>query len=257
MPALKKPSLETKELYCRCIRAVGCVGATVSKVDNAPSTRLLLDGKKPGEFHPALHSNQIKCKLVREAKMEAYPAGLDLAGAFQLFRDNLRKPIDERYIQRLVTMPDGGVIILTGLAALIELLDDMGVTSFETDTTFKRVEGEIDEWEVVIFFESLQRAVTITHAYINGVSTDLFERLYDEFRSLKVDLTGRPIAFKCFFEGVNLLALNSDMEGAQVLGATRSFMKTNNPDYSGISRDTPAERVAPKFIKLCTTHGKQ
>ncbi|KAJ7734479.1 hypothetical protein B0H16DRAFT_1467605 [Mycena metata] len=242
MPALKKPSLEAKESYRRCIRAVGCVGATVSKVDNAPSTQLLLDGKKPGEFAPALHSNQIKRKLVREAKMEAYPAGLDLAGAFQLFRDDLKKPVDERYIQRLVTMPDGGVIILTCLAALIELLDDMGVTSFETDTTFKRVEGEINEWEVVIFLKSLQRAVTIARAYVNGASIVFFERLYDEFRSLKVDLTGKPVAFKCFFAGGNLLALNSDMEAAQVLGATLSFMKANNPDYSGISRDTPAER---------------
>ncbi|KAJ7698207.1 hypothetical protein B0H16DRAFT_1903439 [Mycena metata] len=257
MPALKKPSLEAKESYRRCIRAVGCVGATVSKVDNAPSTQLLLDGKKPGEFAPALHSNQIKRKLVREAKMEAYPAGLDLAGAFQLFRDDLKKPVDERYIQRLVTMPDGGVIILTCLTALIELLDDMGVTSFETDTTFKRVEGEINEWEVVIFLKSLQRAVTIARAYVNGASIVFFERLYDEFRSLKVDLTGKPVAFKCFFAGGNLLALNSDMEAAQVLGATLSFMKANNPDYSGISRDTPAERVAPKFIKLCTTHGKR
>ncbi|KAJ7732886.1 hypothetical protein B0H16DRAFT_1892969 [Mycena metata] len=112
IPALKKSS------------PVGCVGATVSKVDNA--WRICAG--------PA--SNQINRKLVREAKMEAYPAGLDLTGAFQLFRDDLRKPVDERYIQRLVTMPDGGVIILTDLAALIELMDNMGVTSFETDTTF-------------------------------------------------------------------------------------------------------------------------
>ncbi|KAJ7733923.1 hypothetical protein B0H16DRAFT_1767852 [Mycena metata] len=42
MPALKKPSLEAKESYRRCIRAVGCVGATVSK-DKGPfsETRIL------------------------------------------------------------------------------------------------------------------------------------------------------------------------------------------------------------------------
>ncbi|KAJ7022515.1 hypothetical protein C8F04DRAFT_1310756 [Mycena alexandri] len=230
MPLLKKASLEAKESYHQYIQAVGCVGATVSKVNNAPSTQLLLDGKKPGEFAPALHSNQIKRKLVREAKMEAYLAGLDVASAFQLFWDDLKKPIDERYIQRLVTMPDGGVIILTCLAVLMKLLDDMGVTAFETDTTFKRVEGKINEWEV---------------------------RLYNEFRSLKMDLTGEPVVLKRFVEGGNLLAMNSDMEGAQVLGATCSFMKTNNPDYSGISSDTLAEEVAPEITKLCTTHAKR
>ncbi|KAJ7511037.1 hypothetical protein B0H11DRAFT_2402643 [Mycena galericulata] len=157
MPPLTKASFEIKDTYRQCIKAVGCVGATVAKVDNAPSTSLLLDGRKPGEFAPALQSNQVKRKLVREVKMEAYPAGLDAAGAFKLFWDDMKKPIDERYIHRLVTMPDGGIMILTCLAALMRLLDDPGVTSFETDTTFKRVEGDINEWEVVIFLKALQR----------------------------------------------------------------------------------------------------
>ncbi|KAJ7458041.1 hypothetical protein B0H11DRAFT_2062428, partial [Mycena galericulata] len=257
MPPLTKASFELKETYRQCIKAVGCVGATVAKVDNAPSTSLLLDGRKPGEFAPALQSNQVKRKLVREVKMEAYPAGLDAAGAFKLFWDDMKKPIDERYIHRLVTMPDGGIMILTCLAALMRLLDDPGVTSFETDTTFKRIEGDINEWEVVIFLKALQRAVTIARAYVNGASAEFFERLYDEFQSVKLELTGKPVAFKRFVEGGNLLAMNSDMEAAQVLGAARSFLKTSDPDYSGISRDTPGEEVASEFVKLCITHAKR
>ncbi|KAJ7469936.1 hypothetical protein B0H11DRAFT_2042902 [Mycena galericulata] len=257
MPPLTKASFELKDTYRQCIKAVGCVGATVAKVDNAPSTSLLLDGRKPGEFAPALQSNQVKRKLVREVKMEAYPAGLDAAGAFKLFWDDMKKPIDERYIHRLVTMPDGGIMILTCLAALMRLLDDPGVTSFETDTTFKRVEGDINEWEVVIFLKALQRAVTIARAYVNGASAEFFERLYDEFQSVKLELTGKPVAFKRFVEGGNLLAMNSDMEAAQVLGAARSFLKTSDPDYSGISRDTPGEEVASEFVKLCVTHAKR
>ncbi|KAJ7187096.1 hypothetical protein C8R46DRAFT_1274163 [Mycena filopes] len=257
MPALKKASWEVKESYRQCIQAVGCVGATVSKVDNAPSTQLLLDGRRPGEFSPALQSNQVKRKLVREAKLEAYPAGLDVVGAFELFWQDMNKPITESYVQQLVNTPDGGLIILTCLAALMKLLDDEGVTSFETDTTFKRVAGSINEWEVVLFLKSLQRAVTIARAYVNSASADFFERLYDKFQAVKLKLTGKPLAFKRLVEGGNLLALNSDMEAAQVLGGTRSIMKTNNPAYSGISNDTPAEKVAPEFVKLCTTHAKR
>ncbi|KAJ7177631.1 hypothetical protein C8R46DRAFT_1328221 [Mycena filopes] len=257
MPSLKKASFEVKESYRQCIQAVGCVGATVSKVDNAPSTQLLLDGRRPGEFSPALQSNQVKRKLVREAKLEAYPAGLDVVGAFELFWQDMNKPITESYVQQLVNTPDGGLIILTCLAALMKLLDDEGVTSFETDTTFKRVAGSINEWEVVLFLKSLQRAVTIARAYVNSASADFFERLYDEFQAVKLKLTGKPLAFKRLVEGGNLLALNSDMEAAQVLGGTRSILKTNNPAYSGISNDTPAEKVAPEFVKLCTTHAKR
>lgn len=96
MPALTKASFELKASYRECIKAAGCVGATVAKVENgmslfcrfspilisvlAPSTQILLDGKTPGEFAPALHSNRLKRKLVREVKTEAYPAGLDAAG---------------------------------------------------------------------------------------------------------------------------------------------------------------------------------
>ncbi|KAJ6592738.1 hypothetical protein B0H19DRAFT_1365112 [Mycena capillaripes] len=264
MPSLKKVSLELKESYRKCIKASGCVGATVAKVDNAPSTQLLLNGRKPAEFAPALQSNKVKRKLVREVKMEAYPAGLGPAGAFKLFFDELQKPVDERYIQRLVTMPDGGIMILTCLAALMKLLDDTGVTSFETDTTFKRVEGDINDAASIAFFARLfdrteftDSAVTIARAYVNGASTEFYERLYDEFQSVKMDLTGKPVAFKRFVKGGNLLAMNSDMEGAQVLGAAHSFFKTNVPEYSGLSSDTPAEEVAPQIIKLCTTHAKR
>lgn len=69
----------------------------------------------------------------------------------------MKKGVDDKYIQKVVTMPDGGTMILTCLSALMRLLDDTGVTSFETDTTFNRVAGEMNEWEVVIFLKSLQR----------------------------------------------------------------------------------------------------
>ncbi|KAJ7849019.1 hypothetical protein B0H13DRAFT_1906408 [Mycena leptocephala] len=51
--------------------------------------------------------------------------------------------------------------------------------------------------------------------------------------------------------------MNSDMEGAQVIGAAHSFFKLNNPAYSALSNDTPAEEAAPEVIKLCTTHAKR
>ncbi|KAJ7748732.1 hypothetical protein B0H14DRAFT_3897105 [Mycena olivaceomarginata] len=127
MPPLKKAVHEQKEKYRTCIRGVGTVGATVSKVDNATSTELLLDGQRLGEYAPALQSNPLKQKLVREEKLTSYPAGLDTAGAFNLFWEDLKKPdAKSRYYQHLVMMPDGVVMMLTCLAALMRLLDDEG-----------------------------------------------------------------------------------------------------------------------------------
>ncbi|KAJ7286818.1 hypothetical protein C8J57DRAFT_1215125 [Mycena rebaudengoi] len=172
-------------------------------------------------------------------------------GASQLVFDDLKKPIDERYIQRLVTMPDGGIMILTCLSTLIKLLDDSGVTSFETDTNFTRVAGDMNEWEVVIFLKALEPVFfTIAREYVNGPSTEFFEKLYDEFQTVKLETTGKAVALKRFVPGGNLVALNSDMRAAQVLGAARYFFKTNDPSLSNLSDDTPPEKVAPEFVRL-------
>ncbi|KAJ7816650.1 hypothetical protein B0H13DRAFT_1663254 [Mycena leptocephala] len=62
---------------------------------------------------------------------------------------------------------------------------------------------------------------------------------------------------KRFVRGGNLLVMNADMEAAQVLGAVRSIMKTNDPEYSGIPKDTPASEAATYFVKLCFRHSKE
>ncbi|KAJ6631654.1 hypothetical protein B0H10DRAFT_1979696, partial [Mycena sp. CBHHK59/15] len=223
IPAFKKVSHEHKAIYKKCIQAAGCVGATVAK------------------------SSTAKQKLVHETKLEAYPEGLGIKGAFQLFFEDLKKGVDERYIQHIAFEKDGGVIILTCLASLMRLLDDAG-----------RIAGEFNEWEVVIFLKALQRAVTIARAYINGASTDFYESLYNKFQEVKLELTGKPVGFKRFIEGGNILAMNSDMEAAQVLGAARSLSKLNKDEaYSNLAFDTPPEQVAPEIIKLCTTHAKR
>jgi hypothetical protein len=81
---------------------------------------------------------------------------IESSGAFNLSREDLKKPdAKSRYYQHLVMMPDGGVMMLTCLAALMRLLDDEGVMNFETDTTFSRVAGDMNEWEVVIFLKAL------------------------------------------------------------------------------------------------------
>ncbi|KAJ7701002.1 hypothetical protein B0H14DRAFT_3527801 [Mycena olivaceomarginata] len=113
----------------------------------------------PAEVGVALQDKKLKQRLVREVKMEQYPAGLDAAGTFKLFWDDMEKGPDEKYIHRPVTMPDGAVMILTCLAALKKLLDDTGVTSFETDTAFCRVAGDFNKWEVVLFLKALQHGL--------------------------------------------------------------------------------------------------
>ncbi|KAJ7048929.1 hypothetical protein C8F01DRAFT_1356429 [Mycena amicta] len=257
LPAFTKKTYQVTTMYEDCVNAAGSTGATPAKVDNASSTSLLLNGKTPAQFAPALQSKVLKNKIVRDVKKKAFPMGLGVEGALYLHRQDAERPPGERYVHRFVMMGSNGTIILTAVPGLLKLLDDKAVNSFEADTTFKHVAGELNEWEVATFYKPLNRALTITRAYVDRASTDFFEHVFDEFTSLKRELTGKPISFKALVPDGNILAFNSDMESAQVLGASRSLLKTNVPSYSGIPADTTAHAFAPRVIKLCDTHSKR
>ncbi|KAK6991613.1 hypothetical protein R3P38DRAFT_2659983 [Favolaschia claudopus] len=198
-----------------------------------------------------------KRDMVRKQKVKKYPAGMGIPGAFQLFLEDQKKPLDQRYIHCCRAVNDGGVIIITGVPFLIKLLDDPGVRAFDDDTTFKRVEGEMNEWELALFFKAVERAVTAIRAYINRASADFYEILFDELQRVKELITGKVLGMKRFVPGGNLLVMNADMEAAQVIGIARSVMKTNIPEYSGIPNDiTPAE-AAKYFVKICYRHTKE
>ncbi|KAJ6625162.1 hypothetical protein B0H10DRAFT_2186338 [Mycena sp. CBHHK59/15] len=256
MPPILKVLHEAKAKYRSCVDAVGCVGATVAKVDNAPSTKLLLDGQTPAEYSTALHTKRIKHDIVAQQKRKVYPAGLGIpvySGTYQLYLEDLEKPIAEQYSHHFINALNGGLIIFTCFTALLSLLDDGVVEAFEDDTTHKHVAGDLNEWELVIFFKALQRAITLARAYINRASTDFFELLFDTFSEIKIEATGKDLQFQCFVQNGNLLVMNADMEATQALGVVCSILKINQPQFSGITTLDPAI-FAMYFIKICCGH---
>ena len=96
IPPMSKASFEAKAAYEKCIDAAGTSGLTVQKVDRgaplwllpiasyscfvAMSTKLLLDGKSPGEYAPALTNNRVKRELLHTARIKNNPAGLGVPG---------------------------------------------------------------------------------------------------------------------------------------------------------------------------------
>ncbi|KAF7372724.1 hypothetical protein MSAN_00477700 [Mycena sanguinolenta] len=257
MPTLTKMTYGLKATYRQCIDANGVLGATVSKIDNAQSTLKVLDGKTPAAYAAPLHNKRVKRDILRAAKVEKYPDGLDVNALLPIYHAESIKLPDERYIQSYLKLGDGDIIIVTFIPYLFKLLDDPGVTSFDGDTTFKGIEGKLNEWELTIFAKMVQRAASLLRAYVNRASTDFFEALFDELQRLKLALTGKPFGFKKFVRGGNLLVANVDMDAAQVIGLCRSVMKYNDPEYSGIPNDTPPEEIAPLFIKVCWRHAKE
>jgi hypothetical protein len=101
---LSRPSDEATELFRWCIQAAGVVGSTVQSIEKglshfqctqyltysfivilAPSTRLLLSGKLPGQVHPALGNRKTQQKIINQEKSKMFPKGLGFEGIFIYF----------------------------------------------------------------------------------------------------------------------------------------------------------------------------
>ena len=134
-----------------------------------------LEGLTPAAFAP-LHNKRAKNDMLRTVKLKKFPNGLDVDGELRplaetiirgshfaaiepMFHAELTKPLPERYIHSYLKTGDGGIIIVTFVPYLLKLLDDPGVTSFDGDTTFKGIEGKMNEWEMTIFAKVVQRGV--------------------------------------------------------------------------------------------------
>ncbi|KAG7089007.1 hypothetical protein E1B28_010720 [Marasmius oreades] len=162
---------------------------------------------------------------------------------------------------------DGTLLILAAFKGLLKLIHQ--VTSFEVDMTFQRVQEvvvrkttnkkevlEINEWEMVIYYKPVQRALTIMRVYTNHSDAVSYEKLFDAVQKVMLELTGQSIAFKWLRSEGNLLAMVVDMEIAQVQGAAALFKKTQVPSHSPLDGSRP-ESFPPYFVKLCKVHAKR
>lgn len=156
--------------------------------------------------------------MVRHAFDELILAVSRFVAILPIYYAELTKPLPERYIHSDIKTEKGELVIMTFVPYLLKLFDDPGVTSFDGDTTFKGIEGKLNEWELTIFAKVVQRgsflvsisqtnkwshslsAASILRAYINGASTDFFELLFDELQRIKLMVTGKPIPSRDSFE---------------------------------------------------------
>jgi hypothetical protein len=78
-----------------------------------------------------------------------------ITGVADLMAKDLLKPVEERYVHSIMSTEHGGILIFTFLSHLLALIHK--ALTIQVDTTFKRTAGDINEWEIVIWYHELQQ----------------------------------------------------------------------------------------------------
>ncbi|KAJ7110234.1 hypothetical protein C8R43DRAFT_1160417 [Mycena crocata] len=139
---------------------------------------------------------------------------------------------------------------------LAALLHDTGVRFVEGDITFKRMKGEMNEWEAAIWYTPTVERVTIARIYTNSCSKEAFTHLFDAFFSTVKKVTGKAVRFKAFDPKGNLYSIHFDMEAAQVqgLGAELAKMVLADPALRAVFPSIDPDKLVQLVLKLCSVH---
>ena len=94
--------------------------------------------------------------------------------------------------------------------------------------------------------------------YSNRSDTLQYTKIFDELQRITAAVTKQLLKLKALSQSGTLVAIGVDLELAQVLGACKSFLSTNEPEYSKINvPPSSAEILENYFIRACHGHTKQ
>ncbi|KAJ7176036.1 hypothetical protein C8R43DRAFT_1118579 [Mycena crocata] len=243
---LEKPNQEAKEDLARCLDSMGTFGTTGGKLNNSTTTRALL-GTDLSTKHASYRDKRRLRDAVLSKRDAATPAGLTWAGIIEQFQQDLGLPLAEQYIH-VVQMEGELKLAVCVDPELGELIHE--VRYLVPDFTFKRIVGELNEWEVAVWLDSDRERVSIGRVYCNRATKLAFTYIFDGFFMAIEKVTGRPVRFKAFDPEGNILSIHFDMEAAQVQGFAASLLKL----IKGRHPETDPDVIVRYVLKLCSVH---
>ncbi|KAJ7075945.1 hypothetical protein B0H15DRAFT_956058 [Mycena belliarum] len=243
-PPNNKCTHAVAERYRECVRKIG-LGATVAKVENAQSTKDLLDGKTPSIFHPGLISRDTKTRLVQQVKAELN----ELSQATTTTRQQVAPYLadqealsDEKRFLHSSLSRDGKRIIFGAHHKLLCSIHDL--RTLDCDTTFKPVAGEMQIFEINGWLVAINESVTVMRVWMELHDRKAYKSVWEEIQRLVLKLTRKPLKFKGLHKGGKILGLNSDMEAAPLLGFADAFVDTVDLE----------EELLSFVLRVCYSH---
>ncbi|KAJ6517934.1 hypothetical protein C8R47DRAFT_1312518 [Mycena vitilis] len=220
-PPPDKVTPSVAQRYKQCVRKIG-LGATVARVENAQSTKDLLDGKTPSIFHLALTSRTAKTRLIQEVKAELNASSSTTTNARQqvaaYLADQEALSDEERYLQSSQSR-DGTRIIFGANHKLLSYIHNL--RTLDCDTTFKPVVGNMQIFEINGWLVAINESVTVMRVWMEIHDRDAYKAVWQEVQRLVLKHTRKKLKFIGLHKGGKILGLNADMEAAPLLGFAR------------------------------------
>ncbi|KAJ6472086.1 hypothetical protein C8R45DRAFT_1104288 [Mycena sanguinolenta] len=233
-PPSNKCTHTIAEWYRECVRKIG-LSATVSKVENAQSTKDLLNGLTPSLFHPGLISRDTKTRLIKDVKTE--------------FNDGTSSEANTRqqvaaYLAEQEVRGDEDRFLQTS----------MSLRTLDCDTTFKPVAGKMNVYEINGWLVAINEEVTVMRVWMEVHDRLAFKAVWEEIQRLVLKLTRKQLKFKGLHKGGKILGLNSNMEAAPLLGFADAFVATvDREDVKSVVATDPQELLS-FVLRICYAH---
>ncbi|KAJ7817700.1 hypothetical protein B0H14DRAFT_3877419 [Mycena olivaceomarginata] len=229
-----KPSVEDERLLGAAMDALGTENLTV---------QTLLNGN-------TINTSHIRDRIAAHRKVE-FPAGTGFSGVQHYMQTkDCALPVSERYIHAAMSKGDFNLVVTLHpqLAKFIH-----GVLALAIDYTFKRIEGDMDEWEVVGFSERFKCRIPFASFYCDRKTKPAFEQLFIELFDGVYRVTGDKFHLRPFYPDANCRVFVMDGEVAHVQGFGEFLAQYNSPSISGIVEGNSLEYIA-YCLKTCVVH---
>ncbi|KAJ7835323.1 hypothetical protein B0H14DRAFT_2590316 [Mycena olivaceomarginata] len=212
--------------------------AIVLRIHIAPSTSLVYGGEQVSAGSPAYIDHRRVKDFITEHKKKEHPHGMGWAGVLHHFDKEVSLLPADRYLH--TTMSKNGFRLAVTMHPQIALLIHQ-VLSLNIDFTFKRVDGDIDEWEVASMSDRFKQRITFASLFCDAKTTEAFTQLFTELFDTIARITGKPLKLAPFFPDAKCRIVMLDGEVPQALGLGHFLVGYNDPELSGINSRNPIE----------------
>ncbi|KAJ7038757.1 hypothetical protein C8F04DRAFT_1231885 [Mycena alexandri] len=239
-----------RDKYKEAARRFG-PGATVAKIENAASSKLIFGTATPGEYHSGLLNTALKNRLLREVRSELSFAGdsaADALASYVVQQQAISDP-DKHYMHSIIWR-DGKRIIFGVCASLLRRIHQL--RALDVDTTFQPVKGKLQIFAISGWLSSQNRALTVMRIWMEVHDEPSFKLMWTEIFRLVLLLTGLPLWFKRAHRGGKILGLLSDMEAAPLLGFASALWEEMTPEYR--AKIGNLESVLLFVLRICGVH---